>query len=75
MIYRKPPRYSSLDDYFKHKKPPVILDFITDLRSIAKACGMHRSEVRANLPKHGYYKSQTLNGIACWRLEASNEQR
>jgi hypothetical protein len=63
------PRFVSLEDYFKHKKPAVILDFITDLRSIGNACGMHRSEVRANLPKYGYHKSETSNGIRCWRLQ------
>lgn len=67
MNYQKK-RFASLDTYFEFHKPKEILDFITDLRTIATACGMHRSEVRASLPRFGYVKSITENGVRCWKL-------
>ncbi len=65
-------KFSSLEDYFKvHEKPRIIFDHITDLRKFSNACGMHREQIRASLPKCGYVKSITANGIECWRLTKS----
>ena len=71
----RPGRCSSVREYLLGRNPiPKYFYDGFDLKKVATACGIHRSEVRAQLKNLGYQQETNWNGLTMWRLPRDKMQ-